>query len=645
VIKAGDDSKTQQEIDKEFVGFKDELRNRGSLAKEGSPEQVKIYQPRNDSGKKQGSDGELQPTLIGFNELENSELLQGSSLLKSLNNSRTNYNTSEDVNALMDSSFLVNTIEAMKEMKEKKKQRVKLTGDTPKNQGRGFSKRKLIKKETEEDRRSTLGNLKKQIVGNLYQYYDSKNSKEDQENENYFKMSSDLNKDADHEIYDRKSLGYFGMSKEMDQLNFSKHNEESNNITSNVKKDVFLEIGPDDKVSDIEFLGSDQENFIELGGDPSDKDIMSKQVMQGTMDMQEQEIDFNLTKNLENKDNSHIQISPLDEYGEMGGKHKIKTSKKTGEKSNKEDVESDRNINKKIPSELDYTVSEMQSPEASNIKGLNSDKQDNEDQAPSSVHRPSNYSSNDLVSPPMSDIEGHLSEQDIEKIFSKNPKFHKDNRDLDLGSELYSDAPSPNRSNPSITTNFIKQRMPQRTQSPMNESLPLSQLNFQSIENKKLTNPHIQNKLEDLVKSIKKAQTLKSRKPSLIQRQQLFDRLLIEEIEAGYLKSNFVVSEKTMPRIVNFGKDKSEQVIPDVPRSKGSKVKKEHALNLMFQKFQDKNFPGILCSLVDNVRDPDFGTLARMEFRRMGDMLSPFIRETRIRPFKSRLFITFNVIK
>ena len=281
----------------------------------------------------------------------------------------------------------------------------------------------------------------------------------------------------------------------------------------------------------------------------------------------------------------------------------------------------------------------MQSPEISNKN--QKDKQTPSETEPSSVNPPSNYSSNDLVSPPLSEIEANPSEQDIQALFGKNPKFHKDNRDLDLGSDLYSEALSPNRSNPSISTNFFKQRAPRRNSPVISDSLPLSQLNFQSMENTRLTNPLIQGKVEDLIRSIKTAQKLKTEKPSLLQRQKLFDRLLIEEIEAGYLKKQLIPSDPVMPRIVKFEKNNSEYMISDIqPKGEADKKKstsKQPTFGLISQKYQDKNFPGILCSLIDNVQEPDFGSLARLNFSRLGDILSPFLRNNRIRPLGSKL--------
>ena len=108
MVKSGEQTKTFEELDQEFKGFKKMIGEK--------KKKTKIYQPREGSGKK--GENEENPTLIGFNELKDSELLQGSSLLKSMNNSRNDYKSS-DVNALMDSSFLVNTLEALREKKVK----------------------------------------------------------------------------------------------------------------------------------------------------------------------------------------------------------------------------------------------------------------------------------------------------------------------------------------------------------------------------------------------------------------------------------------------------------------------------------------------------------------------------------------------
>jgi hypothetical protein len=114
VMKSGN-NEGYKNIDKDFQGFKNEIGGTSGQNKD------KLYQPRHGSGRKSNEIEELKPTLIGFNELQDSELLQGSSLLKSINNSKNQYNTSEEVNALMDSSFLVNTLEALKRKKESEK--------------------------------------------------------------------------------------------------------------------------------------------------------------------------------------------------------------------------------------------------------------------------------------------------------------------------------------------------------------------------------------------------------------------------------------------------------------------------------------------------------------------------------------------
>ena len=295
VLKAGDDSKTQEDIDREFLGFKDELRKRGKSVK------GKIYQPKHDSAKKMVLGEDVQPTLIGFNELENSELLQGSSLLKSLNNSRNDYSTHEDVNALMDSSFLVNTIEAMKDLKQKRQS---------KNQTKNIKKEGIINKDPDEesDQRNTLGSLKKQIVGNLYQYYDSK---EDRKSENYFDISSKGEKEDLGEVGYLNSLGNLGTPKDITEMDFTK-----TNLKDTI--DEFANLDPEDKVSDIDFGNGNPNQFIEIEGDTSEKQI-NKNLFIGTMDKpDEEEIDFNLTKNMDTDEHIDLKINPLNEYGQEG---------------------------------------------------------------------------------------------------------------------------------------------------------------------------------------------------------------------------------------------------------------------------------------------------------------------------------------
>ena len=279
----------------------------------------------------------------------------------------------------------------------------------------------------------------------------------------------------------------------------------------------------------------------------------------------------------------------------------------------------------------------MQSPETSHFKEYSGNNQMSPSETePSISHRLSNFSSNDLVSPPMSEIENPGSQQNLPKLPTQNPKFHKNNRDLDLGSDLYSDGISQNRSHPSISTTFLKPRLTPKKSNLISDSLPLSQLNFQSIEDTKLPDPNIQGRLEDLIGSIKQARNLKSEKPSILQRQQYFDRLLLEEIEGEFFQNKMLKSEKVIPRIVNFGKNKSEKIIPFMKSEKEKKTKKPV---LISKKYQDRNFPGIICSLVDNVQDSDFGNLAKINFRRLGDILSPLISNLRLTPFKSIFFV------
>ena len=277
----------------------------------------------------------------------------------------------------------------------------------------------------------------------------------------------------------------------------------------------------------------------------------------------------------------------------------------------------------------------MQSPETSHFKEYSGNNQISPSETePSMSHRLSNFSSNDLVSPPMSEIENADSQQNLPKL-PRNPKFHRNNRDLDLGSDLYSEGISQNRSQPSISTTFLKPRLTPKKSALISDSLPLSQLNFQSIEDTRVNDPNIQGRLEDLIGEIRQARNLKSEKPSILQRQQNFDRLLMEEIEFGFFQNKMLKSEKMLPRIVNFGKEKSEKILPLVKSQKEQKIKPV----LISRKYQDRNFPGILCSLIDNVQDPDFGNLAKMNFRRLGDILSPIISNLRITPFKSKEMI------
>jgi hypothetical protein len=281
----------------------------------------------------------------------------------------------------------------------------------------------------------------------------------------------------------------------------------------------------------------------------------------------------------------------------------------------------------------------MQSPEMSHFRGL-TDKQPpkNDD----TVHRMSNFSSNEIVSPASSELGVPVSNQEIPKVPDQNPKFHKNNRDLDLGSDLYSDGLSQNRSHPTVSTNFIRPKFQPKRNTMISDSLPLSQLNFQSIENTTLHNPVIQGRLEDLISSIKKANAFKSEKPSIVQRQQFFDRLLIEEIETEYIRPNKTISEKVIPRIVNFGKNKSEQVIASPKSPRGTIFESLSGKNndqkvLIPNKFKDKRFPGIVCSLVDNIQDPDFVSLAKIDFRRLGDLLSPIINLKRMSPYHGKV--------
>lgn len=114
VVRA-DRGKTHDQLDEEFKAFKDELRTRGEFTEKGKN---RIYKPRRESARNTANGAhDPRPTLIGFDELQNSELLQGSSLLKSMEEGKGSYETSEEVTALMNSSFLVNTLEALKKRK------------------------------------------------------------------------------------------------------------------------------------------------------------------------------------------------------------------------------------------------------------------------------------------------------------------------------------------------------------------------------------------------------------------------------------------------------------------------------------------------------------------------------------------------
>lgn len=114
VVRA-DRGKTHDELDEEFKAFKKELGRRVESAEK---EKSRIYKPRRESARDRENGGhEPRPTLIGFDELQNSELLQGSSLLKSMEEGKGLYETSEEVTALMNSSFLVNTLDQLKKRK------------------------------------------------------------------------------------------------------------------------------------------------------------------------------------------------------------------------------------------------------------------------------------------------------------------------------------------------------------------------------------------------------------------------------------------------------------------------------------------------------------------------------------------------
>ena len=154
--------------DKEDFSKKDSKDNHSSKANSenvpGKP-RIKLYKPKgNISPKKENRNDESQENLIGFNELRNSDLLQGSSLLKSIELGKLDYNTSEDVTALMNSSFLATTLEALK-FKKNKLYKLEQSPESVKEQMDDLT----VKKDSARD-------LKQQIVGNLYRYYDSKAS-------------------------------------------------------------------------------------------------------------------------------------------------------------------------------------------------------------------------------------------------------------------------------------------------------------------------------------------------------------------------------------------------------------------------------------------------------------------------------------
>ena len=134
VMRSGN-TEENEEVGLGFEKFKNEL---GSGNKKD-----KLYQPKHDSGKKGNERHGMKPTLIGFNELQDSELLQGSSLLKSINNSKNNYDTSEEVNALMNSSFLVNTLEALKKKKQSE-QKIKLETLNNKDDDKGTHNKSVL---------------------------------------------------------------------------------------------------------------------------------------------------------------------------------------------------------------------------------------------------------------------------------------------------------------------------------------------------------------------------------------------------------------------------------------------------------------------------------------------------------------------
>ena len=458
----------------------------------------------------------------------------------------------------------------------------------------------------------------------MYQYYDSKNSKGTYPSENYFDLSSGAGSGGVREVFPEGSMGNIPQTKS-NELNIINSEKSANRVTGDHDKayksgkELSLEEKHADKISDINFSVKQHEDFIDYG-DAQSTDPFNE-------DNNEEKIDFNLTKKLEDEEQPQTKVKPSEEYGQN---NQIPTIQKPDEPN------SEYNPNDTLPSDLNYTHSEMQSPEMSHFRDLNDKNVLKND--PDSVHNMSTSSSNEIVSPVSSDIGIPASNQEIPKIPHQNPKFHKHNRDLDIRSDLYSDGLSQNISNPTISTNFIRPKLDPKKNAMISDSLPLSQLNFQSIENTILHNPLIQGKLENLISSIKQAKVLKSEKPSIIQRQQFFDRLLIEEIEKEYIKPNKTISEKVIPRIVNFGKNKSEQVIPSLQSPREtlfdslSGKNNENAV-LIPNKYMDKRFPGIVCSLVDNIQDPEFISLAKIDFRRLGDVLSPIINLKRINPF------------
>lgn len=257
---------------------------------------------------------------------------------------------------------------------------------------------------------------------------------------------------------------------------------------------------------------------------------------------------------------------------------------------------------------------------------------------------PESMTSGDLVSPDFSELAAQLSDQNLPEM-KNNLMFDKMNPNLQMRSGLYSIGKSEGFSQPTISSQFFKN--PRKTaphDRNRTDSLRVSGIGFESIEKVSLGNHVIQTRVAGLVEAIKVAQQKSLQNPSLLKRQKQFDRLFFKMIDISSNKS--INKEVIQNRTINFGDNQMYEMVDDTNLQLENANFKKFEENLKLKeklmrvRFTDKFFPPIITSMVDDVMDTSFTELARLQQRRLGDVLRNVSTEQRIFPKQSKSYFS-----